>query len=314
MPWLPPKGLELLKSIACDRGLWEDLNNGYVTKRPKKKKTSVQVATESGPDDAGTVRLRINPLNAGPAPRIHYAEDGPVSETSPLLKDQSLSTSALRVNFLVADPSGLYEIGEPVSWSNKLVLRNQLTDQGGGRRVELFVAPRGIIRYTLDGSEPREGITYAGPVAIGDDDVLLRAFAEAEGVETKAEFRFPAKGRKGVQIDLGKSGSLVSRTGRKLDSRARTFEGLKQAIEKAATFEGIILTVGQGTQMIGINVGDIPVDGGFIQTLLTKVLEKFAPDAPITMTFRKAHFLSGHDLQDFAAKLGIELEAKDIEQ
>ena len=88
MPWLPPKGLDTLKSIACNRGLWEDLGNGYVTKKPKKKRTSVQVIAESEPDDAGRVRLRVNPQNAGPAPRIHYAEDGPVTEASPQLKDQ----------------------------------------------------------------------------------------------------------------------------------------------------------------------------------------------------------------------------------
>ncbi len=40
MVWLPPRGLDTLKSIACNRGLWEDLGNGYVTKKPKKKRTS----------------------------------------------------------------------------------------------------------------------------------------------------------------------------------------------------------------------------------------------------------------------------------
>jgi hypothetical protein len=131
MPWLPPKGLDTLKSIACNRGLWEDLGNGYVTNKPKKKRTSVQVIAESEPDDAGTVRLHVNPQNAGPAPRIFIAEDGPVSEASPQLKDQTYTTNALRVNFLVMDPSGQYETGEAVTWSNKLVLRNKLTEKGG---------------------------------------------------------------------------------------------------------------------------------------------------------------------------------------
>ena len=314
MPWLPPKGLDTLKSIACNRGLWEDLGNGYVTKSPKKKLTSVQVITESEPDDEGKVRLRINPQNAGPVPRIHFAEDGPVTEACPLLKDQALTTSALRVTFLVLDPSGQFETGDPVTWTNKLVLRNQLTEKAGKRQVELLVAPRGSIRYTLDGSEPREGTPYEGPVAIGDGDVLMRAFAEADMLEAKADFRFPAKGKKGVQIDDVRPGRLVSRTGRKLDSRAKTFEALKQAAEKSATFEGIVLTVGQGAQMIAINVGEIPVDSNFITELLTKVLEKFSADTPITMIFRKAHFASGHDLKDFAAKLGIELHTGDIEQ
>jgi hypothetical protein len=314
MFWLPPKGLETVKSIACNRGLWEDLGNGYVSKKPKKKRTSVQVTVESEPTDEGRVRLRVNPQNAGPAPRIYYAEDESVSESSLQLQDQSLSTAALRVNFLVVDPSGQYETGDPVSWTNKLMLRNKLTEEAGQRKVELFIAPQGRIRYTLDGSEPREGIPYEQPIIISDDDVIIRVFAEADGLEAKTDFRFPVKGRKGVQIDDVKPARLVSRVGRKLDSRSKTFEGLKQAANKSATFEGIALTVGQGNLMIGINVGDIPVDAAFIEALLNKVLEKFNTDTPITMTFRKAHFSSGHDLKDFAEKLGIELHPEDIDQ
>lgn len=181
--------------------------------------------------------------------------------------------------------------------------------------VELFVAPQGTIRYTLDGSEPRDGIQYSGPIPINDGDVLLRAFASAENLETKSDFRFSARGKKGIQIDEVKPGRLVSKgAGRKLDSRAKTFEGLKQATEKSVTFEGINMTIGQGAQMIAVTIGDITVDAAFIEALLVKVLEKFTPDTPVTMTFRKAHFASGHDLKDFAAKLGIELQTGDIEQ
>ena len=74
MPWLPPKGLDQIKSLALSRGLWEDLGNGYISKRPRRKSTSVQVVPDGEPDDAGRVRLRVSALNAGPAPRIHYAE------------------------------------------------------------------------------------------------------------------------------------------------------------------------------------------------------------------------------------------------
>ena len=157
-------------------------------------------------------------------------------------------------------------------------------------------------------------MSYEAPISIGDSVVLLRAFAEADGLEAKAEFRFPAKGKKDIQIDDVKPGRLVSRTGRKLDSRGKTFEGLKQAAEKSATFEGISITVGQGNQMISVSVGEIEVDAVFIEALLVKVLERFTPDTPVTMIFRKAHFASGHDLEDFAGKLGIELRPGDVEQ
>jgi hypothetical protein len=314
MPWLPPKGLDSLKSVACNRGLWEDLGNGYVTRQPKKKRTSVQVITESEPDDAGRVCLRINPQNAGPAPRIHYAEDAPVTESSPQLKDQVVTTQALRVNFLVVDPSGQYETGDPVTWSNRLVLRNFLSEKDGHRTVELFVSPKGSIRYTLDGSEPREGTEYEKPVEIGDSDVLLWVLAEADGLEAKKEFRFPARGKKGVRIDDVKPCRLVSRIGRKLDSRPKTFEGLKQATEKSVAFENVTLTVGQGAQAVQVMVGEIQVNAAFIEAILKTVLEKFEPTTPVTMTFRKAHFVSGHDLKDFAEKLGIGLQQGDVEQ
>jgi hypothetical protein len=315
MPWLPPNGLEQLKSIACNRGLWEDLNNGYVTKKPQKKRTAVQVVAESEPDDGGNVRLSVNPQNAGPAPRIHYAEDASVTEASPQLKDQSLYTSALRVTFLAIDPSGQYETGDPVVWTNKLVLRNRLSEKDGKRSVELFVAPRGSIRYTLDGSEPREGMPYDGAVLISNEDTLLRVFAEAGGLETKNDFHFPAKGKRGLQLDDVKPGRIVSaKSPRKLDSRAKTFEGLQQAGEKSATFEGVIITIGQGSEVIVIHIGEIEVEASFIQSLLSKAQEKLAPDAPVNMTFRKAKFASGHDLKASADKLGIELQQGDVEQ
>jgi hypothetical protein len=314
MPWLPPKGLDSLKSIAINKGLWEDLGNGYVTKKPKKKCTSAQVTAETDPNDDGVVRLRVNAQNAGPAPRIHYAEDARVSESSAQLEDQTLITKALRVNFLVVDPSRQFETGEIVTWSNKLVLRNELSEKDGKREVKIFVAPKGTIQYTIDGSEPRDGMLYSGPITLGDDAVLVRTFAEIDGLEGKNDFRFPAKGKKGPQIDYVKPARLVSQAVRKFDSRALTFEGLKQASDKSITFEVVALTVGQGTQMIAVNIGDIPVDAAFIEDLLKKVLEKFSQTSPVTMTFRKANFVSGHDLKVFAEKLGIELKIEDVKQ
>jgi len=314
MPWLPPKGLDVLKSIACNRGLWEDLGNGYVTKKPKKKRTTVQVIAESEPDDEGNVRLRINPQNAGPAPRIHFAEDATVTDKSPVLKDQFLTTKALRVNFLVVDPSSQYETGDVVTWSNKLMLRNRLDETGGLRTVELLVAPKGRIRYTLGGEEPREGAIYDRPFEIGDGEALIRVFAEANGIESKTEFRYPAKGKKGVQVDDVKPGRLVSRAGRRLDSRAKTFQGLQQAAEKSITFENVTVNVGSGNQVATFFMGEIPVNAAFMEAILKTTLEKFAPDTPVNMTFRKAHFASGHDLKDFADKLGLELSAENVEQ
>jgi hypothetical protein len=61
-------------------------------------------------------------------------------------------------------------------------------------------------------------------------------------------------------------------------------------------------------------VHEIKVDAAFIEAILKLVMEKFEPATPVTMTFRRANFESGHDLREFAAKLGIELQTGDVEQ
>ncbi len=315
MPWLPPRGLDQLKDLACSRGLWEDLGNGYVTKQPPKKRTSAQVIPEQGPDDEGRVRLKVNPINAGPTPRIHYAEDGPVSATSPLLQEPHLTTCALRVAFLVCDPTGQFETGDPVLWTNRLVLRNRLTEIGGVRQVELFVAPRGEIRYTLDGSEPRHGLPYTGPIPLPDGEVLLLAFATADGLEAREKFTFPARSDQGKPppVDPTRPARLVFRTSWKFDSRAATYAALKLAGELGVRFENVSLDVGSGPRASRLVVGELPVDAPFLTRLLDQLLEQYPPDAPATMSFRKAHFKSGHDLVLFCQTLGIRYGRDNVE-
>lgn len=316
MSWLPPRGLDTVKNIACNRGLWEDLGNGYITKKPRKKRTSAQVIPEPQPGDDGRVRLAVHPVNGGPCPQIHFAEDAPVSRNSPVLKENPFLTDAMTVAFLVRDLSGQFETGDPVIWKNKLVLRNRVAERDGKRFVELFVAPRGEIRYSLDGSEPREGTLYEGPVEIGDDEVRMPVFASVSPDDTgvKDEFRFPAKGKKGVRIDETRPALLTSRSGYKLDSRASVFQGLKEAGDRGVLFEGVSLTVGQGGQMASVTVGDVRVDAAFLSNLLDTMLQKFPPDTLLTLSFRKAHFTSGVDLIQFCEKLTLDVSLGSVDQ
>jgi hypothetical protein len=314
-PWMPPKGIDQLKQLALNYGKWEDLGNGYITKAPKKKKTSVQVVQEPGIDDAGKVRLRVNAQNAGPAPRIHYAENATATEQSPLLDDNQIETTALRLSFLVVDPSGQYEKGEPVTWVNKLVIRNELVKESGKRRVRLFVAPMGSIHYTLDGSEPRNGMEYTEPVDIGDEESRLLVFAEADGLEAREDFCFAAKGKKDILIDDTKPAKLITARGRKqLDSRPKVFSGIQKAKEISVWFEDVMLTIGEGSKSINMTVGEVQVDGEYIDALLKTAMTKFADDAAMTMTFKKAYFASGHDLKLFTEALGIELQVGEVHQ
>ncbi|TGE21860.1 DUF499 domain-containing protein [Hymenobacter aquaticus] len=316
MNWLPPRGLDDLRRLAYNRGVWEEIGRDHLTKKPKKKKTSVQFVVESGPDDTGEVRLRVNPQNAGPRPIIYYAENGPVSESSQQLHDQILPTSALRVAFLVHDPTGQYDTGEPEVWKNELIIRNRLDDSATPRTLELFVAPKGTIRYTLDGSEPRHGKVYDEPLVLSDEEVSVLVFAEAEDLEARTTFTFAAVDSDGVRIDPVKPAKLVTHGGGgyRLDSRQKAFQALKLAGQQGATFEIIRLNIGQGNKVAGVTVGEIAVEAAFIENLLTQLLDKFDKDAPVVLTFNKAHFANGHDLEQFSAEFGLPLKSENIEQ
>ena len=186
MPWLPSKGFDQLAQEAFQRGIWEDLGNGYLTKKPKPKQTDVLVIADNEPDDHGKVRLKIEAVNAGNSPKIHYQEDGEVTQQSPVLTDNVLVTNALKVQLIAIDPTDKNQTGNPKTWTNTLVIRNRFNEIS--RQVELFVAPKGSIRYTLDGSEPRNGLSYTGPITIGDQAAKISVFAECEDLEATRHY------------------------------------------------------------------------------------------------------------------------------
>lgn len=312
MPWLPAKGFDLLVQEALQRGAWEDLGNGYLTKKPRPKTTKVLVQIESSPDDTGTCRLRLECQHAGSAPRIHFAEDGPVTEQSPVLKDTSLTTKALRVQFLAIDPSRQNQPGAPTTWTNDLTLRNRLNEEA--RTVELFVAPRGQIRYTTDGTEPREGTPYMGPISIGKGKVEMLVFAECEGLEAKRSFKFPAAGSDELVIVRDDPATYRVNTPRKLDSSAKAHEGIRLAKEKGITFQNVTLTLGSAPKVIQMALGEIKVDADFIENTLAHLQPLLDPDAPLVMGFKQVNTPTGHDLEQFAKALGIELKNEDIIQ
>jgi len=312
MPWMPNKGLDLLIQEACQRGLWEDLGNGYITKKPKPKMTSVIVVEETTPDDHGTVRLKVQAVNAGNAARIYYAEDSEVSESSPLLNENVLATNALRVQFLAVDATGKNLTGNPETWANKLTLRNRFAEVN--RTVELYVAPKGEIKYTLDGSEPRNGLIYDQPIQLGDQETTVYVFAECEGLEEKRQFTFPASGSDEITIIPDKPAVLVSRIAKRLDSSAKTFEAIFFAKEKLIEFSSVNLTLGTAPQVVNVSLGDVKVTGEFIEKTLQHLQSILPSDVPVLMGFKKMYTQSGFDLEQFVKQFSIAIDTSEVEQ
>lgn len=321
MPWLPPgnAGLEQVKALALSRGIWEDLGNGYISKRPKPKQTGLVITQETDPDDQGLVRLRLSPQNAGPSPRIHYQEEGPVSTTSPVVEDSSLTTKALWVEFLVIDSTGQHQQGPIIHWKNQLVVRHKLVDSGRRRRVELYIAPRGELWYTLDGSEPRYGTPYAEGFSIGDEALRLMVFGKADALEVKEQFTIPGRAsgpERLVTIDEAKAAAIQRSTQFKLDSRAKTFEMLELGKTMQIVLAGLHLTVGSGPSAIALTIANREVSAAYLLAILNAITEadSISPSEPIALGFKKALFRSGKELLEFSERAGFVLQEGDVVQ
>ena len=313
MPWLPSKGFDQLAIEAFQRGVWEDLGNGYLTRKPKAKTTEVLISEDSSPDDSGRIRLKVNVVNAGNSPRVYYEEDGAVSENSELVPDNSLATNALRVQFLAVDPTGKNQTGDPKTWANRLTIRNHFDE--GMRRVKLFVAPKGDIRYTLDGSEARNGTLYTEPIQLEDQETTVSVFAECEGLEEKRDFTFAESGTKEVPIDWDAPAIWYSPSpSKRLDNSGKTYEGIKIAREKSIAFEQVMLMVGSAPKALHLTLGEIKINAEFIEKELAHLQSLLSPEAPLVMTFKKAYFKTGFDLVQFAKSLGLEIKNGEVEQ
>ncbi len=312
MPWLPNRGLDQLIIEAYQRGAWEDLGNGYITKKPKPKRTEVIISEDSSPDDSGNVRLKIDVTNAGNSPRIHYAEDSEVSEKSLVLIDNTLITKALRVQFIAIDPTGKNLTGDPKTWVNRLTIRN-LFDEGY-RTVELFVSPRGTIKYSMDGSEARNGADYIAPIKLGDEETTVYVFAECEGLEAKRNFKFPASDTKEVPLIQDIPAILFSPLPKKLDNATKTYEGIRIAKERNIEFEQVSLMVGSAPRAIHLSLGEMRITADFIETELAHLQSLLDPGVPVVMTFKKVYTPTGYDLDQFAKQLGIAIGTGEVEQ
>ncbi|MGE0415078.1 MAG: hypothetical protein AB7Q64_23955, partial [Verrucomicrobiales bacterium] len=101
---------------------------------------------------------------------------------------------------------------------------------------------------------------------------------------------------------------------RKLDSSTKAHDGIRLAKEKGITFQHVTLTLGTAPQVVQLALGDIKVDAEFIEKTLAHLQGLLDPDAPLVLGFKQANTPTGHDLEQFAKALGIELRNEDIIQ
>jgi hypothetical protein len=132
-PWMPgSRGLEKLKDMAVAQGRWREGADGYIEKGPfPKNKTQINVAEQNMDEKAEEIILSLNPKNAGPAPKVHYATTPDVSESDAVADDlETFRTKLPTLYFLTIDTTGEHETGDPARWVARIKLSADSKNDG----------------------------------------------------------------------------------------------------------------------------------------------------------------------------------------
>ncbi|KOX56111.1 hypothetical protein ADL19_10425 [Streptomyces purpurogeneiscleroticus] len=305
-PWLPPKGLDEVRKRAVSTETWRDNGDGYIEKGPfPPARTGVKAITQSRDDETGKATIRLTVSHAGPNARIHFATKADVSASSPVLSDTIIERDETVLYFLAVDPDGKHETGEPERWSNTLTLTHERSEVLGKRRVSLDVKPRGVIRWNLDGTNPREGKLYDGPIEIpGNSAATVYAYAEDAEVTVRKEFTIPAPGGQ-KEIDPDKAAQVTRKV--KLATTAETFVTLKAAKKSKATFgNGIAISVGKGDRNAVTRFGPgTTLSGEEIEAFIAAARLAVGDEAAdVEVGFGEFRCATGREFEEFLSEVG----------
>ena len=311
-------GLDALKAEALKQGRWRLGEDGYIEKAPfPKERTTVNVSVQGNSPDTGEALLSLTPRNGGDSPVVHYSSKAEITESDPKIDDlDNFSTCEGSLYFQVRDPTGKFESGPPVRWVAELKIRHQVDPAGDKRRLTLQSTPRAAITYSLDGSNPRDGIDYTEPFEIGPEALRLLVHARAGEANRTADFRIPASGDNRVRIDDTKPawlrGKRVS-----LDTTERVYGIINKFKGNDNTlFRGVRIEIGEGENTATVRFQERAVTAGMIEGVvnsLREVLKEY--EAPVAITITDGvDFENGFDVKEFARIAGLELKPGDLVQ
>jgi hypothetical protein len=318
-PWMPGlKGLDILKSLALEQGRWREGADGYLEKGPfPKEKTSLNITVQGTDRETGEATLTLTPRHAGPSPRVHYRASANVSLEDPAVEDlDNFRTLEATLYFLAVDPSGEHQTGEPMRWSNRLVIRHQLRATAEGRKVELKVVPSGTLRFTLNGVNPKEGQLYEELFQVPQEGATLQVYAQAGEAEAQETIRLPALGNDQLQIDDMEPADLrISRLN--IDTTEKTFKFIQAFREDATTqFKGVQAIIGEGEGAVTLKFNARPVTAAIIEQAVRALRQAIGDEqAPVQLTIREGgHFRNGYELKRFAELCQLKLSPEVVIQ
>ncbi|MBK1718758.1 AAA family ATPase [Thiocystis violacea] len=319
-PWMPgARGLELLRDEALKQGRWRQTPEGHIEKGPfPVEKTSVNVTPLGTNRESGETSLSLTPRNAGDSPRIHVARTAAVSDRDQQIQDlEDYRTTEATLYFLAVDPTGKYQIGEPTRWTADLTVRHEIHRIADSRKVELRCTPAAELRYTLDGTNAREGTRYSQPFAVPAKGCTILIAAQAGEVEKSARIQIPSDGDDRVIIDPRKPARLAESKRISIDTTDKAFSFIQRFKDRPDTLlRGVQILLGEGENAVQIRFNERALTAAAIEMAIIGIRQALGEEqAAVQVLIRGGiSFGDGFALQEFSELAGVELLSGDVIQ
>ena len=319
-PWMPgARGLEQLRDEALKQGRWRQTPEGHIEKGPfPAEKTSVNATLQGTNRETGETTLSLTPRNAGDSPRVYVAKTAAVSDQDHQVQDlEDYRTPEATLYFIAVDSAGKYQVGEPTRWTADLTVRHEVLNIADSRKVELRCTPAAEMRYTLDGTNPKEGTIYTEPFQVPTKGCTILIAAKAGEVEKSAKILIPSAGDDRVIIDERKSARLADTKRVSIDTTDKAFGFIQHFKDRPDTLlSGVQIILGEGENAVQIRFNERKLTAAAIEIAIRGIRAALGDEQAAVQILIKggATFGDGFALKEFAEVAGIELKSGDVIQ
>lgn len=169
--WYHPDQLESLRLDCIKKDKWREIN-GYLVKGPfEKDPTSVVVEQTSYDEKTQEFTLKIRGIGG----KVYYDIGSDPTSASKEVMDQALVTAEPAIRFVCIDPTGERKTGDVVEFTGSVPIKYGQRNTPNGDVMTLVTNPKYVVKYTTDGSEPKEnGGIYNDEFVLPQDSKYVR--------------------------------------------------------------------------------------------------------------------------------------------
>lgn len=237
--WHIPSALDKIKAECIKKDTWRE-HGSYIEKGPfEKEHTSVSIEKIRTDESTGESILRVRPKYGD---KVYYEIGGLATTASMEVEDNNnFRTYELELSFLCIDSSNEHPTGEAITWTDEPKVKYQIRDTASGKSLKLETNPKANIRYTTDGSNPKEnGGIYDGEFLVPRGTTFVQFVAEYKGnYFTVESIKIDNKKTTGINIDKDKK-LTIRRYFNRVDTNA-TYEDIKALRKVNAKVRDVVL-------------------------------------------------------------------------